>query len=166
MLKGVDLSPELNLDEIKKITLNYRNLYRDNLEFSILGHGYFPVMNSRYRLKFLASKDLPNCFVEDLKGYKFPVGSDYNGNMMIFNSRNICSVFDIDKIYESGINNIILDGKFFKEKEFLKIIRIYREAIDMVNKKERGKYGDFINFLKDDRLFKNYTKGHLLRGVE
>lgn len=166
MLKGVDLSPELNLDEIKKITLNYRNLYRDNLEFSILGHGYFPVMNSRYRLKFLAGKDLPNCFIEDLKGYKFPVDSDYNGNMMIFNSRNICSVFDIDKIYESGVNNIMLDGKFFKEKEFSKIIKIYREAIDMVNKKERKKYCDFTNFLKDDRLFKNYTKGHLLRGVE
>jgi collagenase-like PrtC family protease len=166
MLKGVDLSPELNLDEIKKITLNYRNLYRDNLEFSILGHGYFSVMNSRYRLKFLAGKYLPGCFIEDLKGYKFPVDSDYNGNMMIFNSRNICSVFDIDKIYESGVNNIMLDGKFFKEKEFTKIIRIYREAIDMVNKKERKKYGDFTNFLKDDRLFKNYTKGHLLRGVE
>jgi collagenase-like PrtC family protease len=166
VLKGVEISPELNLDEIKKIILNYRNLYRDNLEFSIFGHGHFPVMNSRYRLKFLTGKDLNNCLVEDMKGYKFPVDYDYNENMIIFNSKNICSVFDIDKIYESGVNNIILDGKFFKEKELLKIIRIYRKAIDMINKKETKRYIDFTNFLKDDRLFKDYTKGHLLRGVE
>jgi len=94
------------------------------------------------------------------------VGSDYNENIIIFNSKNFCTVFDIDKIFESGLNNIILDRRFFKEKEFLKIIKIYREAIDMVKKKDKKKYSDFISCLKDDRLFKDYSKGHLMRGVE
>lgn len=165
-LKGVDLSPELNLDEIKKIILNYRNIHPDNLEFSVLGHGYLQVMNSRYSLKFLTGKNRPNCFIEDMKGYRFPVDSDYNGNIIVYNSRNICSVFDIDKIYKSGVNNIIIDSRFFKEKEFSKLIRIYREAIDMINNRKMYRLNDFIEFLKEDRLFKNYTRGHLLRGVE
>jgi collagenase-like PrtC family protease len=165
-LKGVDLSTELNLEEIKKIILNYRDICNDDLEFSIFGHGYLPVMNSRYSLKFLTGKIRTGCFVEDMKGYRFPVDSDYNGNIIVFNSRNNCSLFDIDKIYKSGVNNIIIDGRFFKEKEFLKIIKIYREAIDMVNENETKRFSDFVRFLKDDRLFKNYTRGHLLRGVE
>jgi collagenase-like PrtC family protease len=166
VLKGVEFSPELNLNEIKKLTSNYRNLYCDDIEFSIFGHGYFPVMNSRYKLSFMTSKDTSSCFVEDLKGYRFPVGSDYNENIIIFNSKNFCTVYDIDKIFESGLNNIILDKRFFKEKEFLKIIKIYREAINMVKKKDKKKYSDFISCLKDDRLFKDYSKGHLMRGVE
>jgi collagenase-like PrtC family protease len=165
-LKGVDLSCELNIDEIKKIISNYRNVSLDNLEFSIFGHGYLPVMNSRYSLKFLTGKAITECFVEDMKGYRFPLDSDYNGNVMVFNSRNICSLFDIDKVYETGVNNILIDGRFFKEKEFLKIIRIYREAVDMVNEGETQRFSDFMGFLKDDRHFKNYTRGHLMRGVE
>ncbi|GAH21298.1 unnamed protein product, partial [marine sediment metagenome] len=46
-LKGIEFSPELNLEEILKIISNVKNLFKDEIEFSIFGHGYFPVMNSR-----------------------------------------------------------------------------------------------------------------------
>ena len=85
---------------------------------------------------------------------------------MIYNSKKICTLFDLEKIYKSGIDNIIIDTRFFKEKDFLKIIKIYREAIDTLQNKGGKEYKDFVLFLKDDLLFKNYSKGHLLRGIE
>ncbi len=166
ILRGVEISPELNVGEISKLISNYRRLYIDELDFSIFGHGYFPVMNSRYKLNFLTGKDKSSCFIEDIKGYRFQTGSDYNGNIIIYNSKNFCTLFELDKIFKSGVNNIIIDSRFFKEKDFLKIIKIYSEAIDILYNKGIKEYKDFVFFLKDDRLFKDYSRGHLLRGVE
>jgi len=166
-LKGIEFSPELNLEEIFKIISNAENLFKDEIEFSIFGHGYFPVMNSRYKIKFLTNKaGDDNFFIEDIKGYRFPVGSDYNENMIIFNSRNTCTLFNLDNIKASGVNNIIIDSRFLEKKDFYKILRSYREAIDILYNKGTGKYKIFTSYLQDDNLFKNYSKGHLFRGVE
>ncbi len=166
-LKGIEFSPELNLEEILKIILNVKNLFKDEIEFSIFGHGYFPVMNSRYKIKFLTDKDGGgNFYIEDIKGYRFPVDSDYNENMIIFNSRNICTLFNLDNVKASGVNNIIIDSRFLEKKDFYKIIKSYREAIDILCNKGTGKYKIFTSYLQDDYLFRNYSKGHLFRGVE
>lgn len=167
ILKGIELSPELNMEEILKIISNAENLFKDEIEFSIFGYGYFPVMNSRYKIKFLTGKSNSNKFyIEDIKGYRFPAVSDYNENMIIFNSRNICTLYDLDNIKASGVNNIIIDSRFLEKKDFYKILRSYREAIDILYNKGTGKYKIFTSYLQDDNLFKNYSKGHLLRGVE
>ncbi|MBE3089598.1 MAG: U32 family peptidase, partial [Actinobacteria bacterium] len=167
ILKGIELSPELNLEEILKIISNAENLFKDEIEFSIFGHGYFPVMNSRYKIKFLTGKSNSNKFyIEDIKGYQFPAVSDYNENMIIFNSRNICTLYDLDNIKASGVNNIIIDSRFLEKKDFYKILRSYREAIDILYNKGTGKYKIFTSYLQNNNLFKNYSKGHLLRGVE
>ncbi len=166
-LKGIEFSPELNLEEISKILSNTANLRKGKLEFSIFGHGYFQVMSSRYKMKFLTGKSGGNRFyIEDIKGYRFPTDSEYNGNMLIFNSRNICTLFDLDKIKASGINNIILDSRFYDEKKFSRIIGNYREAIETIQREGASKYKFFISRLENDNLFKNYSKGHLIRGVE
>lgn len=166
-LKGIEFSPELNLEEILKIISNVKNLFKDEIEFSIFGHGYFPVMNSRYKIKFLTDKAGDgNFYIEDIKGYRFLVDSDYNENMIIFNSRNICTLFNLDNVKASGVNNIIIDNRFLEKKDFYKIIKSYREAIDILYNKGTGKYKIFTSYLQDDYLFRNYSKGHLFRGVE
>ncbi|MFZ3086175.1 MAG: U32 family peptidase, partial [Candidatus Hydromicrobium sp.] len=167
ILKGIELSPELNLEEILKIISNAEDLFKDEIEFSIFGHGYFPVMNSRYKIKFLTNKaGGGNFYIEDIKGYRFPVDSDYNENMLIFNSRNTCTLFNLDNIKDSGVNNIIIDSRFLEKKDFYKILRSYREAIDILYNKGIIKYKIFTSYLQDNNLFKNYSKGHLFRGVE
>jgi len=169
LLKGIEFSPELNLEEISKIKSNKMNFNRGkyNPEFSIYGHGYFRIMNSRYKIEFMTgSSDINQYYIEDIKGYRFRIGSDYNNNMMTFNSRNICTLFDLDKIRASGINNIILDSRFYDKKDFDRIIKNYREAIEILQKDGIGKYRLFTSKLENDDLFKNYSKGHLLRGVE
>jgi collagenase-like PrtC family protease len=124
-------------------------------------------MSSRYKMEFMTgnSKD-SQFYIEDIKDYRFRIASDYNDNMMIFNSKNICMLFDLDKIKTSGINNIILDSKFYNKRDFERIIKIYREAIKILEKYGVEKYKLFTTKLENDSLFKNYSKGHLLRGVE
>ena len=91
---------------------------------------------------------------------------NHRQRFLIFNSKNFCTFFELGKILKSGVNNIIIDSKFFKKKDFNKIIKIYSEAVDILLKKGEKKYKDFSCLMKDDQLFKNYSKGHLLRGVE
>jgi len=166
-LKGIEFSPELNLEEISKIILNVKNLFKNEIEFSIFGHGYFPVMNSRYKIKFLTGKDEDgNFYIEDIKGYRFPVDSDYNGNIIVFNSRNICTLFNLNDVKASRVKNIIIDSRFLEKKDFYKIIKIYRDAADILYNKGTEKYKIFTSYLRNDYLFRNYSKGHLFRGVE
>ena len=169
LLKGIEFSPELNLEEILEIKPNRMNFNRGkyNPEFSIFGHGYFRIMSSRYKIEFLTgSSDLNQYYIEDIKGYRFRIGSDYNNDMMTFNSRNICTLFDLDKIRASGINNIILDSRFYDKRDFDRIIKNYKEAIEVLQEDGIDKYRLFTSKLENDDLFKNYSKGHLLRGVE
>ncbi len=166
-LKGIEFSPELNMEEISNILSNTLNFCKNKPEFSIFAHGYFQVMSSRYKMKFLTGKTNGNKFyIEDIKGYRFPACSDYNENMIIFNSKNICTLYDLDKIKESGIDGLIIDSRFYNEKNFYAIIRGYREAIDILYSKGIEKYKSFTSYLQNNNLFKNYSKGHLLRGVE
>lgn len=168
-LKGIEFSPELNLEEILKIKSDTINFHKGmkNPEFSIYGHGFFRIMSSRYKMEFLTGKSNCNQYcIEDIKDYRFRIASDYNDNMMIFNSRNICTLFDLDKIKKSGINNIILDSRFYEKKDFDRIIKIYREAIKILEEDDVEKYKYFTSKLENDNLFKNYSKGHLLRGVQ
>jgi collagenase-like PrtC family protease len=118
-------------------------------------------------MEFLTgSSNVNQYYIEDIKGYSFRIQSDYNNNMMTFNSRNICTLFDLDKIRASGINNIILDSRFYDKRDFDRIIKNYREAIEILQEEGIDKYRLFTSKLENDDLFKNYSKGHLLRGVE
>jgi len=167
-LRGIEFSRELNLKEITGIISGVEGLLKKRKpEFSILGHGYVPVMNSRYMLKFITGRENGGrYYIEDNKGYRFPVDSDYNGNMIIYNSRIISTLFDLEKILDSKIDNIILDSRFYSEKDFCKILKIYHEAAKIIYGEGIKKYKSFTSCLKDESLFKNFTRGHLLRGVE
>ncbi len=166
ILKGIEFSPEMNLEEISKVIANFKSHYKKNLEFSIFGHGYFPVMNSRYKVKLLAGKNIDDYYIEDIKGYRFPGSSDYNENMVIFNSKIICTLFELDNISGSGVNDIVISSKFLEENDFFKILKSYSNAAYILFDKDVAGYRNFTGCLKDNHLFKDYTRGHLLRGVE
>ena len=168
---GVEFSPELNISEIERIIKNFNNLHENKKDFvfSVFGHGYHKVMTARYDIlnyhKTLKKKSI-NAYIEDRKGYRFPIESDDSLNAIIYNSKKICTIFDLDKIADSGIRNIIIDGKFLETDELLKIADFYHKAVSILFEKGKEKYREYISRLEDTRLLRDYSKGHLFRGVE
>ncbi len=166
-IKGTDLSPELNLNEISDILINAKNFTHENFEFSLYSYGYCPIMSSRYKLSYLddSYSSERGYYISDLKGYKFRICSNYNESILIFNSKKICLIFDLDKIVESGINIIEVDTRFMTDKEVSEVIKSFKKAINILTVQGAEKYREFAGHLTDEILFRNYTKGHLMRSV-
>ena len=166
-VKGADLSPELSLNEMSNILISAKNFTHENFEFSIYGYGYCPIMSSRYKLSYLddSYSSEKGYYISDAKGYKFRICPNYNEGILIFNSRKICLIFDLDKIVESGINAIEVDTRFMTEREASEVIKSFKKAINILTTQGAEKYREFTGNLTDEMLFRNYTKGHLMRSV-
>lgn len=168
---GLEFSPELNTSEIKRIIKNFNILHKDQKSFlfSIFGHGYYKVMTARYDIsnyhKNLKKAGINAC-IEDQKGYKFLMDSDDSSNTIIYNSKRICTIFDLDRVVDSGISNIIIDGKFTETDELLKIADSYHKAVSILSEKGKEKYSEYVNQLENIKSFKDYSRGHLFRGVD
>ena len=67
---------------------------------------------------------------------------------------------------DSGISNIIIDGKFTETDELLKIADSYQNAVSILLEKGKEKYREYINKLENVKSFKDYSRGHLFRGVD
>ena len=168
---GLEFSPELNTSEIGRIIKNFNSFHKNKKSFlfSIFGHGYYKVMTARYDIsnyhKKFCKKGI-DAYIEDRKGYKFPIDSDDSSNTIIYNSKRICTIFDLDSVVDSGINNIIIDGKFTETDELLKIAGSYHKAISILSEKGKEKYREYVNQLENKKSFKDYSRGHLFRGVD
>ncbi|MCL4415169.1 MAG: U32 family peptidase [Actinobacteria bacterium] len=166
-IKGINLSSELNIEEMSEIIDIIRENSPKDINFSIFSYGYYPIMTTRYKLEFLDTKykQGKSYHIKDSKGYRFNVSKDYNENMVIYNSRKICTIFDLDKIFEAGLNSIIIDTKFMKDSETAKVIKTYKKAINLLNKNDISGYKDYMQNIAHDKSFTDYTRGHLARGV-
>ena len=166
-IKGMNLSSELNLEEMSEIIDTIRENSLKDLNFSIFSYGYYPIMTARYKPEFLDTKYMQgkSYQIKDSKGYKFSISEDYNENMIVYNSRKICTIFDLDKIIEGGLNSIIIDTKFIRDSEVAKIIKTYKKAINLLSKNNISGYKDYMQTIAGDKSFTDYTRGHLARGV-
>lgn len=167
ILKGLEFSPELNLEEISGTILRIHNKYSFKPVISIFSYGFFPVMKARYKISDLINgyKRSSDYYLEDSKNYNFRIAGGYNGDIMIFNSKKICTLFDLDKILGSMITNVIIDGRFLDNRKLQKVIATYRETINILKNKGPESYHRFVLALQEDTLFKDYSKGHIFRGV-
>ncbi|MGM0365953.1 MAG: U32 family peptidase [Actinomycetota bacterium] len=161
----MELSNELNIEEASSLSRRLKE--RKKIKLAMFGYGYFPVMAARYRIDMLAKRysSAKDYYLEDIKGYKFRVGSDIWGNLVVFNSKKICTFFDLEKITGMGLDLLRLDMRFLDYKGQGKIIEAYKKALGILEEKGVEKYREFCNYFRDDLLFKDYTRGHLLRGV-
>jgi len=166
-IKSINLSSELNIKEISEIIETVRQNNLKDLNFSIFGYGYYPIMAARYKPEFLDTKysKTKSYQIKDGKGYKFRISEDYNENMIVYNSRKICIIFDLEMIFKSGLNSIIIDTKFIKDSEAVEIIKTYKKAINLLIKNNISGYKDYMRTIAGEGSFKDYTRGHLLRGV-
>ena len=146
-VKGVTLSPELNLAQIKALTK------KSPLPVECIVHGRQELMISAYCVlgSFLGDLDKKTCphicrtkkfFLRDRKNELFPVVTDQFCRMHILNAKTL-SMIDNRNDFD-GVARIRVDCRALTVDETAKIIRAY-------------KFGG--------TEIENFTRGHYFRGV-
>lgn len=162
-ISSFTLSPELNLQQIKRITEKIDG----NIETIV--YGYLPAMVTRNCPMAIVKncKDDSNCktcnFAKDygLKDRKDLVFNmeRKNGFSILYNSVPLYVLDNIDKIFSSGVNMVRLD--FTKElNEISGIQNILHDYIN--NKIDIKDIKDFSDIFKQSN---NITNGHYFRGI-
>jgi collagenase-like PrtC family protease len=165
---GWEFSPEIDRFETADIINSFRKAHKGEYTFSFFGHGYFKIITARHRLRHSKKTNGSNSptALKDRKNYKFKIKEDEAQNTNIYNSRKICTLFDLDMVIESGINDIVIDSIFIDPGKIEKLVKSYRKALTLLEKGSIENYKKHINNLKSDPLFQDYSRGHLLQGVE
>jgi collagenase-like PrtC family protease len=164
---GVELSAELNLDELNALISRYYSNNDKKLNFLLYAYGYYPLTIARVRKDSLAKAKRKKSFdsLVDEKGYSFYLGNDYNENTILFNSRKTCLLFDLEHIIKKGISNILIDSNFIAPLDYIEVSSSFRKGLQLLHDKDLDGYGRYLNSLRRNELFQDYTKGHLNKGV-
>lgn len=160
------LSPELNFTQIKK----FNNM--DKVELII--HGELILMASQFcMLSGILGDPGKKCagycardsyFIQDEKGYKFPVETDNNCRFYVFNSRNLCILDDLPRVLSWGAGSLRIEARRSSEQEIKKVVSIYREVLDKLidgQKPDLDLYKEELAEISPSP----FTKGHYYRGV-
>ncbi len=139
--KRVTLSPELTLDEIRKLT-QYGST-------ECIVQGNFPLMVSEHDLVGSLFQGIKDALLKDEKGFAFPVRT-VQGRTFVMNSRELCMLEFVPEIMEAGVECLRIEAGMYDAAKTGEITRAYREAMD----KRMGKH-----------CSGEYTTGHYFRGV-
>ena len=97
-------------------------------------------------------------FIQDEKGYRFPLRQDRACRMHIFNSREHCLLEELPALRDAGVDRVLLDLRLYDQRRAGQILDLYRDVT-----KDEFTYAEAKRRLPS--LIKEYTKGHLFRGV-
>ena len=78
--------------------------------------------------------------------------------MHVFNSREHCLLEDMPQLAAAGVDRLLLDLRLYDNQRAGRVLSLYREAAQ-----DRFAYEEAKRKLPS--LMKEYTKGHLYRGV-
>lgn len=138
-LRRIVLARELSLDEIKEI----RDNISPEMELEIFVHGAMCISYSGRCLlsNYMIGRDanMGDCahscrwkyhLVEERRpGEYYEIGENENG-AFILNSKDLCLLPYIDKVIESGVNSLKIEGRVKSQYYVATVVRAYREAID------------------------------------
>lgn len=138
-LRRVILARELSLDEISEI----RAKIADDMELEIFVHGAMCISYSGRCLlsNYMVGRDANKgdcahacrwkyALVEEKRpGEYFHIGENENG-AFILNSKDLCLLPHIDKVIESGVNSLKIEGRVKSQYYVATVVRAYRMAID------------------------------------
>jgi collagenase-like PrtC family protease len=167
-IKGWEFSPEIDNYEIRDMISSLRQKFKNDPVFSFFSHGFFRVVTARHRIKYNRKGDTggSSVFLMDRKKYKFGLRDDGRGNTNIFNSRKTCTIFDLDTVLEAGINDLVIDSIFTDIPDTTRLVKSYRKAVSLLALDRIDEYKRYADSLRDEYLFRDYSRGHLFRGVE
>jgi len=184
---GVTLSPELTLQQVKKIVGLHkeRSLYIEPA-VEVLVHGAVPLMVSEYCAvgSLLGGLDDSgtcagpcsdvHCGLKDRMGVIFPIEVDNNCRMHVFNSRELCMIDDLGKLAEAGVDVVRVEARKEGPAYVAETVKAYRLVLDWINGAQTGPENQkeveeiiarYIDEKKGDGGRHKYTKGHYYRGV-
>jgi putative protease len=166
------LSPELTIEQISEFS------YLGNIPLEVIVHGNFPLMISEYCAvgSILGDKNQDRLCngacrgkdygLKDRMNFVFPIEMDENCRMLIYNAKPLNLFRDLNKILNTGINVIRIEGRKENAKWVEIVTRTYRQAID-----NWSIYGEDYHY--NEHLWQalehldpgGFTTGHYFRGV-
>ncbi|NLB89096.1 MAG: U32 family peptidase, partial [Syntrophomonadaceae bacterium] len=163
----VCLSPELTLKQMAK--------FPDLTKAELLVHGDLILMTSQYCMLsgVLSTGEKPcqgricrknNYYLQDDKGFRFPVVTDAYCRFYVLNSRTLCMIEDLHKLIKLKPYALRIEAHRLKGEQLTKTISIYRQALEQINNKQKP---DLLGYKKELESISNssFTKGHYYRGV-
>lgn len=163
---GICLSPELNFNRLKSFgSLN---------QAEIIVHGDILLMTSQYCFLngVLGDHEEPcsaYCLqdeygIKDEMGYTFPVCTDADCRLYIFNSRTLCMIDDMPKILMLKPAGIRVEARRFGEGETAQAVSLYRRALDEIQSGRKPDLQQYRNELEKTSP-SPLNRGHFYRGV-
>lgn len=163
---GACLSPELDINRLQDFELG------DNIE--MLVHGDIQLMLSECCIfKQMLEGEKGGCrtfcqnddiCLEDERGYRFPVASDADCRLYIFNSRTLSLIENLERVVEMGIGWLRIEARRSSPEEVQRTTSVYR---DVIGKLRAGRRVDLPEYKERLNLAPgSYTRGHFLRGVQ
>ena len=188
-IQRIVLARELSINEIEETINKTKDL---DLEYEVFVHGAMCISYSGRCLlsNYMTGRDAnkgdcaQSCrwkyhlMEEQRPGEYYPVVEDENGTFF-FNSKDMCLINHIDKIIESGVKSIKIEGRNKSIYYVSNIVRAYRDAIDYyysndkfeinnkwLNEIEKASHRKFTTgfyFNKPDENDQLYTSSSYLR---
>jgi len=162
------LSPELNRRQLKGFA------FKGSGSLELIIHGALPLVVSEHCIPGAMAGGkgkclFPcrrSCFIKDRRGYLFPVVSDENCRMTIYNSRELCLIEYLAEITAQGYDILRLELRPYPAEHVFKVTSLYRRALNAAaggvwdHRKARSAWEE----LAEESQF-GLTRGHYLRGV-
>jgi len=159
------LSPELTLEQIKDVTASV------NTDFEVIVHGWLEVMTAEHCVPSASKNSCQLCssrtyYIEDLKGFRFPVEQDANCRSHIYNSKELYLLPNMNELFEAGLSSLRLLLNRHEPSVAGRLTAVYREAIDLL---ALGVEDISSAVKKAEKIFPdkktNTTTGHFFREV-
>lgn len=166
-LKGITLSPELDAERLKKLTLP------QGFEIEALVYGRLALMTMEYcpagsiaggfgngkHCSGVCGKGIYR--LRDRKGMEFPLIADrYSCRSMILNSNVMFLPELAGRIVQAGVRSLRFNMFDESVEEMREIIELYRDAADS-GQSYKSKHADVIERIRQ----KGFSRGHYMRGV-
>ncbi len=165
-VSGVCLSPELSFDRLQS--------FADFSKVELLIHGELILMESQHcmlgsvlgggREKCLAPCAGNSYYIQDDKAYEFPVETDADCRLYIFNSRTLCMMPDLPRILALKPASLRIEARRFNDEQLTDTIKLYRQALNELQKGTKPDLGVYQQDLAHTTP-SSFTKGHYYRGV-
>lgn len=169
-IKQITLSPELTLEQIKKI-----NSHSSPLGLEVIIHGPMELMVSEYCPVGAAVSPGQECgrycgkaqfYLRDRLNLDFPVFTDQFCRMHLMNSKDLCLYEDLVKLVETPGLVLRLELKSFSSREATRLIHAYKSALDSIRQGLTPTNPERVIKELSAISGRGITKGHYFRGVE